>query len=438
MAEASKPKYDSLPGIDTAPDVYETPELDNDTSTIQASTAVSDSDAGDSEEDEESTIRHRHLQTDEARSRFQPSRIDARGVDFSDNISAQRRSYRTSTRGARRRGEILGEDSDDEKESFSRKLLRLKRELHELEEEYEDRVQSGDKTQVEEKDPKEIMELISEKVDYIYAMRKGGVRGAEPILERTIEKYNKYPPFEPSQRLTKAIENQPPLPGSQVQRSQLEFVLNQAADFDTRLSKLEASLGLDGNSMPDTGENAPFPLYTTLEKLEQTVTAISDASTTNLEIAAQNVRKLITEADTLKQSKQDSLQYEGAASPPPNGKPIDAKSRADTDQDAKINALYGTLPSIDKLSPMLPIVLERLRTLRLVHTAAWQADEVLTELENRQSKQEDEIQKWATSLENVEKDVKECEQSLQQNMRTVGDWVKKLEERMENMPSIAQ
>jgi nuclear migration protein JNM1 len=43
MAEASKVKYDSLPGIDTAPDVYETPDLAEDVSTIPASTAVSDS-----------------------------------------------------------------------------------------------------------------------------------------------------------------------------------------------------------------------------------------------------------------------------------------------------------------------------------------------------------------------------------------------------------
>ncbi|KAF2797619.1 hypothetical protein K505DRAFT_322443 [Melanomma pulvis-pyrius CBS 109.77] len=426
MAETQKPKYESLPGIDTAPDVYETPDLAEDVSTIQASTAVSESEEGDSDE-EESAIRHQRLQTDQARSRFQPSRVDAYGVDFSDNISAQRRSYRTSTRNQRRRGEILGEDSDDEKESFSRKLMRVKQEMQELEQEYEGRVQSGDQTKIEERDPKEIMEFISDKVDYIYAMRRGGVRGAEPLLERTMAKFNNYPAFGPSTRITKAIERQPPLPGSQIQRSQLDYVLDQAADFDARLTGLEKSLGLSGNSMPELGDNAPFPVFTTLEKLEKTMTAMSDASSGSLETAALQVKKMIADADHLKE-----LRLEGTrASPEPN---TNGRDRYSSDQQAKVNALYGTLPAIDKLSPLLPLVLDRLRTLRLVHTSAWQADEVLTELEHRQSKQEDEIKKWEISLETVEHDVKVCEQSLQHNMKIVGDLVKGLEERVEKLP----
>src|SRR5262245_39623011 len=72
MAEASKPKYDSLPGIDTAPDVYETPELAEDVSTIQASTAVSESSDNDSDSEagaDSSAVRHQRLQTDQARNR---------------------------------------------------------------------------------------------------------------------------------------------------------------------------------------------------------------------------------------------------------------------------------------------------------------------------------------------------------------------------------
>ncbi|KAF2270699.1 hypothetical protein CC78DRAFT_139287 [Lojkania enalia] len=425
MSEASKPKYDSLPGIDTAPDVYETPDLVEDASTIQASTAVSESEDEDTDAGAEvNGIQHRRFLPDEARSRFQPSRIDARGVDFSDNISAQRRSYRTSTRGQRRRDNIIGDESDDEPESFSRKLLRVKRELHELEQEFEGRVESGDKGQIEERDPREVIEYISDKVDHIYAMRRGGVRGAELLFDRTIEKFNTYPPFAPSARISKAIEDQPPLPGTQVQKSQLEFVLNQAVDFDKRLEGLEKALGLNGNTMPDLGEKPPFPVFSTLEKLEQTVGTMADASTGNLEQATVLVKKMIADAEQLK-----DIQQEVSRGGTP-GLVADVKP----DHEAKINALYGTLPTIDKLSPLLPLVLERLRTLRLVHTSAWQADEVLAELEHRQSKQEDEIKKWEKSLEVVEKDIKTCEGSLQQNMKVVGDWVKGLEERIAKMP----
>lgn len=425
MAEAQKPKYDSLPGIDTAPDVYETPELDHETSTIQASTAVSESDGGESEDDE-SGLRHPRLQTDQARNRFQPSRVDAQGVDFSDNIAAQRRSYRTSTRGQRRRGEVLGDDSGDENESFSKKLLRIKREVSELDHEFQSRLQSGDKSKIEERDPKEIMEFISDKVDYIYAMRRGGLRSAEAIMERSIEKFDNYPPFGPSPRISKAIERRPPLPGSQIERSQLDFVLNQAADFDARLSGLEKTLGLNENTMPDISEKSTFPVFATLEKLEHTIGTIADASSGNLETAAQHVKKMIADAEHLKELRQDASR----ATPGPEG----SKSSFTPEQEAKINALYGTLPAIDKLSPILPLVLEKLRTLRLVHTSAWEADQILTELEHRQSKQEDELKKWERSLVNTENDIKKYEQSMVQNMKVVGDWVKKLEDRIAKLP----
>ncbi|KAF1360435.1 dynactin-like protein subunit 2 [Lizonia empirigonia] len=426
-SEASRPKYDSLPGIDTAPDVYETPDLAEDVSTIQASTAISESDYSDSDP-ESSAVNHQHLQTDQARSRFQPARVDANGVDFSDNI-AQRQAYRTYTR-QRRRGEILGDDSDEEQESFSRKLMRVKRELQELENEYEERKQSGDKTKIEERDAKEVMDLISDKVDEIYASRRGGVRGAEPLLDRTIQKFNDYKPFAPSSKITAAIANQPPLPGTQIQRSQLEHVLSQAAEFDQRITQMENSLGLNGNTIPEISEDSTLPVFTTLQRLEQTLGALGDASTNNLDGASQQIKKLIEEAEVLREARVEASRA-GSSSD-------DGKAVATPDQEAKINALYGTLPSIEKLSPILPLVLERLHTLRLVHTSAWQANEVLMELESRQSKQEEEIKNWEKQLELVEEDVKKHEKAMQGNMKVVGDDIKMLEEKIAKLLASGQ
>lgn len=426
-SEASRPKYDSLPGIDTAPDVYETPDLAEDVSTIQASTAISESDYSDSDP-ESSTVNHQRLQTDQARSRFQPSRVDANGADFSDNI-AQRQAYRTYTR-QRRRGKILGDDSDEEQESFSRKLMRVKRELQELENEYEERKQSGDKTKIEERDAKETMDLISDKVDEIYASRRGGIRGEELLLDRTIQKFNDYEPFAPSSKITAAIANQPPLPGTQIQKSQLEHVLSQAAEFDQRITQMENSLGINGKTLPEMSKDSTFPVFTTLQRLEQTLGAIGDASTNNLDAASQQVKKLIEEAEDLKEARLEASRA-GSSSD-------DNKMVTISDQEAKVNALYGTLPSIDKLAPVLPLVLERLRTLRLVHTSAWQADEVLTELESRQSKQEEEIQNWEKQLQLVEEDVKRHENVMQGNVKVVGDDIKMLEEKIAKLLASGQ
>lgn len=431
MSEGARPKYDNLPGIDTAPDIYETPDLAEDVSTIQASTVVSGSEGDDDEDDDEdnpdrSGVHRQRFQPDQARNRFQPSRVDAQGVDFSDNIAAQRRSYRTSTRARRRRGEILGDDSDEEKESFARKLLRVKRELYELEKEYEKRVESGDKSKIEEQDPKQILELIADRVDSIYAMRRGGAKTPEAQLDRTIQKFKNYEPFAPSPKLTKAIANQPPLPGTQIQKSQLEYVLNQAAEFDKRISQLENSLGLNGNTMPELSDTAPFPVFTTLQRLEQSLGLIGDASTNNLDAAIQQIKNLTEDAEQLKEARLEASRA-GLG-------PSDTKLTY-PDQEAKINALYGTLPSIDKLAPILPLILERLRTLRLVHTSAWQADEVLSELESRQAKQEEEIKKWEQQLVIVEKDMEKCTAAMQTNMKVVGDDVKMLEEKLEKLLS---
>ncbi|KAH3968807.1 hypothetical protein HBI81_129770 [Parastagonospora nodorum] len=421
MSEGTRPKYDNLPGIDTAPDIYETPDLAEDVSTIQASTVVSE------DEDGESALDRQRFQTDQARSRFQPSRVDAQGVDFSDNIAAQRRSYRTTTRARRRRGEILGDDSDEDQETFEAKLNRVKRELLELENEYERRVETGDKSQIEELDPKQQMEYISNKVDSIYTMRRGGARGAEAQLDRTVQKFKDYKPFDPSPRITKIVAKQPPLPGTQIQRNQLEYVLNQAADFDKRISQLENNLGLNGNTMPELSDRPSFPVFTTLQTLEQTLGLLGDASTNNLEGAIQQIRKLTADAEQLKATREDAARTGSVSS--------DGTSPAYPDQEAKINALYGTLPSIDKLSPVLPLILERLRTLRLVHTSAWQADEVLTALEARQSRQEEEIKKWEKQLVIVEKDMEKATTTMHSNMKVVGDDVKKIDAKVEKLLS---
>lgn len=421
MSEATRPKYDNLPGIDTAPDIYETPDLAEDVSTVQASTNVSESD-GD-EDPNESVVQRQRLQTDQARSRFQPSRVDAQGVDFSDNIAAQRRSYRTSTRARRRRGEILGDHSNDEKEEvFAEKLMRVKRELSELENEYERRVAAGEKSKVNEPDPKQFLEFAADKIDTIYAKRRGGVKGSAAQLDRTIKKFKDYKPFEPSPKLSKAIANQPPLPGTQVQRNQLEYVLNQAADFDKRITQLEDSLGLNGNTMPELSNGSSFPVFSTLQGLEQTLGVVSDASTSNFDAAIQQIKKLAADAEQLKETRLEAARVGLATG--------DSKAVAYPDQEAKINALYGTLPSIDKLAPILPLVLERLRTLRLIHTSAWEADEGLSELQARQAKQEEEIKKWEKQLVAVEKEMSKCTEAMHNNIKVVGEDVKKIDGRI--------
>jgi nuclear migration protein JNM1 len=54
----------------------------------------------------------------------------------------------------------------------------------------------------------------------------------------------------------------------------------------------------------------------------------------------------------------------------------------------------------------------------------------LTELESRQSTQEQEIKKWERQIEVLEKNMKKAETAMVNNVKTVGNDVKMLEEKM--------
>jgi len=78
----------------------------------------------------------------------------------------------------------------------------------------------------------------------------------------------------------------------------------------------------------------------------------------------------------------------------------------------------------------LPMVLERLRTLRLLHASAGSAAATLDEIEKRQGEQDAEIEAWREALEKVEGALEEGEGTLSQNVKVVAEWVKDLEGRV--------
>ena len=86
-------KYAGLPDLDAAPEIYETPELTDDASTVQTGTIRTDS-TSPSNEDVDlpgGPIDRRRIDRDEAARRFEPALVDARNVDFSDNVAGGRR-----------------------------------------------------------------------------------------------------------------------------------------------------------------------------------------------------------------------------------------------------------------------------------------------------------------------------------------------------------
>lgn len=420
-------KYAGLPGLDDAPDVYATPELTDDNSTARGrdrsqSTSSSYHDFED-EEDNGPGIHRGRLDPNEARSVFSLTQVDARDVDFSDRVSAKRKSYKVSTRRQLKDGTLVyGDISDDEEdeESLERRFARLRREIEEVKEAYERR-NAKSKDGIDSLGPggQDITQL-SRILDEISTNPPAGSQSDGGKLPRDVGtsiKANKTP--EISQGSGEAATYQQ------------SHALAKAADFDGRLALLEKSLGLNIADLPTaTGSNIPKAILPTLEKLQQQVALLSESTPSSLDSISRRVRALTQEADRLEDSRknakaaQDALRAGGDAIP---------EGTEDTEQIAKINALFGTLSTIDTLAPLLPSLLDRLRSLRAIHADAATASERMELVEKRQADMAEDIKKWTEGLEKVEEALEKGETVMSGNMKVVEGWVKELEEKMEKL-----
>lgn len=267
---------------------------------------------------------------------------------------------------------------------------------------------------------------MSDELDEVYVKQQhGGVKGAEAQLARTVDRLSvsKIPK---GQSQTQA---EAPAPYKPPQRLEVSHALAKAAEFDARLAALEKTLGIDGTNMPQHAERAPDAVLYTLNSLEQIMSTIAAASSSSFETASQNLRKLVEDADraeelrkTARGDEKGTIASEG----------ILLGEQAE-EQVAKINSLYGMLDTIETLSPTLPLVLDRLRELRLIHTSAGTADAILKEVEERQSDQEAEIKRWRVALEEIEKKLLIGEATMTKNVKGVGDWVRELDGRLEKL-----
>lgn len=306
---------------------------------------------------------------------------------------------------------------------MERKLARLRREVEEVKSEFE-RVQQnkaqaaeGKEAEAEVEDPGEDIRKLSDALNAVYVQRHGVSNGAEAHFRKTLEKFSS----ESSMAASKSHKLPSPPTIVALPKQQQDHILAKAAEFDQRLTQLEEALGLNAFSMPDTAEKPPKPILHTLGDLEHQIHAISSTNPTTIEAVGAKVRRLNQEA----QDAPAPSQRDAAANGEGAGSYVD-----DPDRVAKINALYGILPTIQSLSPTLPMVLERLRTLRMIHASAGTANATLDGIEKRQAEQAGELKQWREALEKMEQKLDSGEEVLTNNVKLVGEWVRELEARV--------
>ncbi|KAI1414714.1 Dynamitin-domain-containing protein [Hypoxylon sp. FL1857] len=415
-------KYAALPDLDSAPDIYETPELTDDNSTIPttAGRSQSDNEFDEDEDDDAPGISHSRLRIDQARSRFMPAQVDARDVDFSDRLNGKRKSYKTSSRRQRileDGTEQIGDLSDDEEgEDLARKIARLKREIEEAKEEY-----GKQKADSKESVPNQEADLVSlsQALEEISVLpeRAVTIKDHQTIASgKQVKAEGQTPTQSAVDGVTYTVTYAPSYEQS--------HALAKAADFDRRLVQLEKAMGITSAAVPELeGSGLPRAIIPTLDTLQTQILTLSEASTSSLDSISRRVRTLTQEAEQLEKSRraakaaQDSLASSRAS-------PVEAD---DSEQTAKINALYGTLPTIESLAPLLPPLLDRLRSLRAIHADAATANETLERIENSQSEMAADIKQWREGLEKIEAAMGDGGAAMTANMKVVEGWVKDLE-----------
>lgn len=442
----------------------------------------------DSEHDDAgstSDIDREGVNADQARLHFMGAAVDARDVNFSDSIALKRQAYRSKDKSRRQRRrqdgtEEVGDLSDSEDESLERRLARLRREVEELKVEMDGRAVEGKDGGAESGNGKGVIVAegvegsglgdgvaeLSRALDHLHASSRGGHSpsyaaaavlsqklGSEASSAKADTGSQKQQP--PTDAASTAVTTVPPPTAAST-----AGIISHAAAFEGRLALLEASMGISSSSNPFVGdglsEPALQPVLPSLDQLTSRLSALTGLlvgtnpasgshsavpglTTPHLEALSTRVRKLTADAEALASARKraaDAAKSAQAARITSTGSETDAAAAtdgttaADDEHAAKIQALYATLPTIQSLHPLLPSVLERLRSLRACHAGAAHAADSLNDLEKRQAEMTTEIEQWREGLAAVEEKMREGEAALKSNVETVEPWVRDLEARM--------
>jgi len=312
----------------------------------------------------------------------------------------------------------------------------LRKEVAEVNGEFERR--KAEKTKEGTQQELDSLDTLSKVLESVEPSTADGERSAAARFTNQLSRVSSLP-VPKDERDNQTNANGTLLPTSTADDQTISTV-STIADFDARLNLLETALGIDTLPLPTQDRALPKAVLPTLDTLDQQLATLTTTTPKSLDTLTTQVRKLSQEAETLEQKRKDAKRALDALSPRPSS--LGPASNADsvpkpdidlsTDAEAiyKINALYGTLSTIESLAPLLPSVLDRLRSLRVLHADAATASQSLTEVERRQEEMKEELRGWREGLEMVERAVGEGKGRMKGNTAVVEGWVQELEGRV--------
>ena len=387
------------------------------------------------------------INQDQARNHFLPA--GDRITVLSSRIAGKRISHKSSERRRRKDGEDIINDidvsEDDEEESLERKLARLRREILEVKSEVENQVAGpngaviGDSKAVAGDQEIDHLEQL---LDSINQPAGGQDQTATKRLTKLLSSPTtlEAPSLDKAQTGPRNLDNGKPGTFTDAQNDRTDHSLLSVAEFDERLSLLETALGLDALPLPTQDPISAKPLLPALNTLDKQISTLSTSNEVSLDKIKGRVRELSQEAESFER-KRNQAKRALEASAPDSIRAGAATTNGETpgadllnpEQVSKVNALYGTLNTIESLAPILPSVLDRLRSLKDLHSEAAVAGQSLANVEERQADMKHELQGWRDGLEKVEKAMREGRDIMKGNAEVMEEWVRGLEERTKNL-----
>lgn len=377
-------------------------------------------------------------------------------MDFSDRIDIRRKSYHASSRRRRKGGdgeEELDSESDEDEttvESLQRRIARLQREAEELKVEAS-RQQLSTKTGPEDAHVQdEALDQLNNAIKTLDTLStEGSITAERSLAQKLTTSLRASPSTIPSTTAASSLPSpaQPSYTVTYAPNYASTHTLSRVATFDTRLTLLETLLGLSSLPLPTQSRTHDKAILPTLDTLDRQITFLATSSASTLDSISKKIRHLITEAEKLDSARkaakasQEALKAAAQAQAESGSFPESAaktgappkESLEDPEHVSKVSALYGTLPTIESLAPLLPAVLDRLRSLRLIHADAASASQTLAAVEKKQVEMGEELRSWKEGLEKVEGVMRGGEERMKGNMGVVEGWVRELEERVQKL-----
>lgn len=242
------------------------------------------------------------------------------------------------------------------------------------------------------------------------------------------------------------------IPTSVQTHSDTSRVLSKATILESRLSLLEAALGVSSTLLPESSATTPRsnkPVLSHIATLEAQMSTLTSTTIPSLDSMRAQIDTLSTSTARLTEARSAAASAQAAllAAQTSRSPDFDAVLREartataavdDPTLVAQVGSLYDALPTIEALAPLLPAVLERLRSLRAVHTDAVAASGNLAELEKTQAGMGAEIAKWREGLEKLEGALSSGGDVTNSNREVVEAWVRDLEARMDTMMELEE